>query len=650
MYVKIELFKTNFDEENVFVGTPSKTVDTVLDGFAASEKLVLPLSPFNLKYPFRLALPYFNVARKYNYARYRFYSTQDETATPADTRYYFVEDFIPIDDQSTEIRAREDILARVFYDLTYQSFLPDRMTYKNYYIKHTPRVPRCIFDTSEFGSKSYRHLEVYRETYNLLICQDSDKNPTTVYCGGIIITAVTDDPINNYTIEGGVSYPVLTLLLPFAFEKPPALNFNAFNLIKDREFRARKDISSADEKIESIDAFLKLSQLTEKGFKIVSTDINFTLGGRFDLYKNTEQPVYYIRGTLQNVETVNTTTITLGGSNYLRIIENKTDQLTELGVYTENAENFETVTDILDDYAYKTKDDMRFLQSPFYKFIIRANGQEKEINPLYLQDVTFDGGINKIYYIQSFLPPYSKGIAFEPNDLDNIAYFDGSTSFSYFTFDDTYAEFLRANYNAQITGLKVRQQSEREALGVRSLASAGSNIVSGISGTVAGAIKGGAVGATAAGVSAVGSAVNNAINTAANWGELSINQEKEQRLLDLRLADVRNLPDVVNISNALALIWSERLFFTFGIFENLAIVTFYDTIQRYGVSAPFRAETMINHSVFDYVRCTDITFTQKTITLSEVERAAVEKYFRDGVRLWYDYSHYKDFNADNPEV
>lgn len=643
MYVKIELFKTNFDEENVFVGTPSKTVDTVLDGFAASEKLVLPLSPFNLKYPFRLALPYFNVARKYNYARYRFYSTQDETATPADTRYYFIEDFIPIDDQSTEIRAREDILARVFYDLTYQSFLPDRMTFKKN-VKDSK-----LFSIAEYQSTRYKQLDQYEGVgfYNVLAVYDTSYGgqSNSALIGGLIVTAVTSSPTTNNTIEGGVSYPILTLLLPFAFSVY-SISDNSFNLITDKKFRL--GVGAADE-VASIDGYLPLSQYTDNGFKIIAADINFNLGGYFDAEKTeiSSGTYYDIYGSLKYSE-IELDKIELAGRKYIRIKNNKASGKIDLAIsrpVSRTETQYITISDVLADYAYDNSEEL--FQIPFHKFTIRTNGKFTEINPLYIER----SDLGSFRFTQSFIPPYSKGITFTAfRNFDNIYAFDATTQFSFFSYDDTYAEFLRANYNSQITGLKVRQQSEREVLGIRSLASAGSNIISGISGTVAGAIRGGAVGATAAGVSAVGSTVNNAINTAANWGELSINQEKEQKLLDLKLQDVQNLPDTVNLGNAIGMIWSEKLFFIFAVWENAAILTYRETIKRYGVSSPTRSETMVNHSVFDYVRCTDITFTQKTITLSEVERAAVEKYFRDGVRLWYDYSHYKDFNADNPEV
>ena len=56
------------------------------------------------------------------------------------------------------------------------------------------------------------------------------------------------------------------------------------------------------------------------------------------------------------------------------------------------------------------------------------------------------------------------------------------------------------------------------------------------------------------------------------------------------------------------------------------------------------------HENFDYIRITDIIFNNDSIALSENERQAVEKYFNDGVRLWYDYEAYKDFTLDNPEL
>ena len=639
MYVKIELYKTNFDEENVFVGTTSQTVDNVLDGFTADEKLVIPLSPFNLKYPFRLAILYFNVARKYNYARYRFYNTQDETAAPADTRYYFVEDFIPIDDQSTELRVREDILARVFYDLQYQSFLPDRLTYKK-------GIYSKVFNVEEYQSSRYRCISSFAHTgglFNMTACKDTGFANSDIILGAIIITAVTNNPTTNYTIEGGVKYPVLTLMLPFAFAISASKDYDTnFELVTNRKFivNSMQPGGGLDKvQVGSIDEYISLAQYTTDGFKIISTDINFNLGGYFHTFFETAK--YLISDEAPGISS---DVIELGGKKYMRILQNNTQGEVPLQILPPG-ENPIDVYRILLDYG---KDELfsnngQLLQMPFVKFELRTNGKVKVINPLYVSD-NFE-----FYYTQSFLPPYSKGIVYSPNMYDNTVGFDASTQFGFFSYDDTYAEFLRANYNSQITGLKVSQESERGAAVVRGVANILKAGVSGVTGVSAGA-QYGATGAAVGTIRGVGGLINAGIETAASAGELAINQAKEQKLLDLKLADIQNLPDTVNISNALAIIWSERLFMVFGIFQNETIDTFIEDIKRYGVSAPVRSTTMKNHAVFDYVRCTDITFTQKSITLSEVERSAVEKYFRDGVRLWYDYSHYKDFNADNPEV
>lgn len=630
MYVKIELYKTNFDEENVFVGTTSQTVDNVLDGFTADEKLVIPLSPFNLKYPFRLAIPYFNVARKYNYARYRFYNTQDETATPADTRYYFVEDFIPIDDQSTELRVREDILARVFYDLQYQSFLPDRLTYKK-------GIYSKVFNVEEYQSSRYRCISSFAHTgglFNMTACKDTGFANSDIILGAIIITAVTNNPTTNYTIEGGVKYPVLTLMLPFAFAISASKDYDTnFELVANRKFFV------GVVQVGSIDEYISLAQYTTDGFKIISTDINFNLGGYFRTVFATDK--YSI---FDDASGISSDVIELGRKKYMRILQNNTQGTVPLQILPPG-ENAISVKGILTEYGKKElfANNGQLLQMPFIKFELRTNGKVKVINPLYISD-DFE-----FYYTQSFLPPYSKGIVYSPNIYDNTVGFDASTQFGFFSYDDTYAEFLRANYNSQITGLKVSQESERGAAVVRGVANILKAGVSGVTGVSAGA-QYSATGVAVGAIRGIGGVINAGIETAASAGELAINQAKEQKLLDLKLADIQNLPDTVNISNALAIIWSERLFMVFGIFQNETIDTFIEDIKRYGVSAPVRSTTMKNHAVFDYVRCTDITFTQKSITLSEVERSAVEKYFRDGVRLWYDYSHYKDFNADNPEV
>lgn len=650
MYVKIELFKTNFDEENVFVGTPSKTVDTVLDGFAASEKLVLPLSPFNLKYPFRLALPYFNVARKYNYARYRFYNTQDETATPADTRYYFVEDFMPIDDQSTEIRAREDILARVFYDLTYQSFLPDRMTYKNSALDR-------LFDISEFNSTRFENIA--KSNFNVEKIVDQDQTPDPEHpedlpqykvLGGIIITA-THDRFNE-TIVQDTTYPIMTLFLPFTYReiRPSSSHDTADTfLCIDKSGGSAKSVVS-------IESLKTLFSYTENGFKIISTNICYNLAGFFKATRNnTEVTVSSVAGPKLDLTVIRLTSISKGVIQINKISDVSTDLITQEFII--NGSTWGKTEKRFSTYVYEQlrfPEDRYLFQSPFFKISFFFNGEEKTINLLY---VDFEH-IN-VKFILSFLPPYISGITWARGDQEDYFYGTNDTAIfaglfasgmSFFDFTDNYGEFLRTNYNSLVTGLKVRQTSENEILSTRITSNMFKSGVSMLASTAAGAVKGGAVGAAAGLIGGAAGAINAGIEGASQAKQLAINQEKESKLLDLRLQDMENMPDTVSISSDRAVIEKTRTNCVITFQRNAALNAYKETIKRYGVSSPTRSETMVNHSIFDYVRCTDITFTQKTITLSEVERVAVEKYFRDGVRLWYDYSHYKDFNADNPEV
>lgn len=644
MYVKIELFKTNFDEENVFVGTPSKTVDTVLDGFAASEKLVLPLSPFNLKYPFRLAIPYFSVARKYNYARYRFYSTQDETAPPADTRYYFVEDFIPIDDQSTEIRAREDILARVFYDLTYQSFLPDRMTYKNSKINR-------LFDVSEFNSTRFDNVAYANfnvEKVADLIAQNDVIEYRVV--GGIIITATCEQ--RAQTVIGNTVYPVLTILLPFSFRDYNTVIFPSSNEGKPDTFDCT-DYSGTQKTVLGINNLKSIFSYTGFGFKVISTNICYNLAGFVNTARTTDNRIDISSTDKIRFENASLDGL-VGGIPFIRITD-------VYEIYTQLAtQEFQNIdgstvktTKTLRTYIQNENIGKQFFQAPFYKISLTYNGSAKDINPLYIDYRNFD-----IEFVQSFVPPYISGLRWGRGTYDN--YYFGteqtdifaaivSSGMSFLDFTDNYGEFLRTNYNSLVTGLSVNQESERRvfeiqqsAQGLKTLVNAGVTLASGSLGSATQFAR--------SKYSAGGSITDTLIDTGASAWQLAINQEKERKLLDLRLQDMENMPDTVSISSDKDFIEKTRAGCIISIKRNAAIRTYRETIKRYGVSSPTRSETMVNHSVFDYVRCTDITFTQKTITLSEVERVAVEKYFRDGVRLWYDYSHYKDFNADNPEV
>lgn len=629
MYVEISLFKTTFDEENIFVGNNKNDMEIVLNSFPSDKRKDLPRSPFNLKYPFRIAVNYFEVSRKYNYARYKFFNTQVET-TPVEIRYYFIRDYLSIDDTSCEIVVREDILAKIFYDLQYPEILPDRYTYK------WGDIDYLNFDISDFKSTRFEYL--YSNYFNLqkvplytTATVAENKAATQFEYLGLIIVSITTNNLSD-TIISNTSYPILTILLPFEFTKNEYFNIgiNNFGVI---------DNNNITTSIVGIGNLKDLFKQYENGFKVISTNISFNIGGYFDLERVSDKGQLNFKSN-NNIELE---AYELNGLKFMRLrsIKNNTGGTVPLQ-YQESKDN---IIKYYNFGSYLDDEEEQFRQSPFYNITIEQNNEENIINPLYYK------AFNSVQFYKSFVPPYTCAIIFTaPQSIspyNNNRYDDKvaiiiNDDIAFINYTDAYTEFLRNNYNSLIIGQEVRHSYEWGQYGIKQSADLLKNTANITANFLSGSASGKARAAT--------SIAKSIINPVEDAALLGLNQAKENALLNLILEDKKNAANSVNIVTSLSELYNEKTFIKINITKNIALNTYKENIKRYGVKAPYRIKNIKAHENFDYIRITDIIFNNDSIALSENERQAVEKYFNDGVRLWYDYEAYKDFTLDNPEL
>lgn len=629
MYVEISLFKTTFDEENIFVGNNKNDMETVLNSFPSDKRKDLPRSPFNLKYPFRIAVNYFEVSRKYNYARYKFFNTQVET-TPVEIRYYFIRDYLSIDDTSCEIVVREDILAKIFYDLQYPEILPDRYTYK------WGDIDYLNFDISDFKSTRFEYL--YSKYFNFqkvplytTATVAENKAATQFEYLGLIIVSITTNNLSD-TIISNTSYPILTILLPFEFTKNEYFNIgiNNFGVI---------DNNNITTSIVGIGNLEDLFKQYENGFKVISTNISFNIGGYFDLERASDKGQLNFKSN-NNIELE---AYELNGLKFMRLrsIKNNTGGTVPLQ-YQESKDN---IIKYYNFGSYLDDEEEQFRQSPFYNITIEQNNEENIINPLYYK------AFNSVQFYKSFIPPYTCAIIFTApqsispynnNRYDDKVAITINDNIAFINYTDAYTEFLRNNHNSLIIGQEVRHSYEWGQYGIKQSADLLKNTANITANFLLGSASGKAQAAT--------SIAKSIIKPVEDAALLGLNQAKENALLNLILEDKKNAANSVNIVTSLSELYNEKTFIKINITKNIALNTYKENIKRYGVKAPYRIKNIKAHENFDYIRITDIIFNNDSIALSENERQAVEKYFNDGVRLWYDYEAYKDFTLDNPEL
>ena len=608
MFVDIKLYMTTIDEENLFVGSSQEDRETSLNSLRVQTEIIK--APFNPTDPFRLEGNYLEYQRKYNYARFKYYVNNDDTE-PSVTRYYFIRDFEYVNDMVCRMVCDEDLVSNIFWQLKFARFYPSMCTYNSNKLTANGRKYKAI-DAGQ--------IYEIEEEYNLLKYFQSSGLPTLAV-GFIIFTATypRDEGDGFAYIEGNTTYPLRNYVLPFIYDPLTG--------------SVRKDFKifavSGDRVLDVFDLGKFLNQTTA-GFDIVSSMIYMNLKNEINITV-TKYEDYY-------------------GAKISGIDDNFLRQMTsgDLG----NAMVIKKLPDAFETFIENLPVDM-YSVPEYRKLNIFNGGNVYEYDTR--QIVPFVG-VSRITYKQSFIPPYRTTLYFNEERIqytpNNFISFNNDTTFM--DFSSAYADWYRQNYNSQIMGLKVKQETERENLGVRKAAGLANTVV-GIGATLAGgqisaALNKNAAAPALAGVSAGKQATDFATNTISNYLTLNNNQAKERKLQEFQIQDLKNTPSEVSFGSSIVPFIVNKMYMRVVVFKNI----FYDEIVKYHKAYGF--ESMIDisdsfqqHTIFDYYRADDTVLNTDEVFLDEMERSQVEDTFSKGVRVWYDYNNMKNFTIENPE-
>lgn len=608
MFVDIKLYMTTIDEENLFVGSSQENREFSLNSLRVQTEIIK--APFNPTDPFRLEGNYLEYQRKYNYARFKYYVNNDDTE-PSVTRYYFIRDFEYVNDMVCRMVCDEDLVSNIFWQLKFARFYPSMCTYNSNKLTANGRKYKAI-DAGQ--------IYEIEEEYNLLKYFQSSGLPTLAV-GFIIFTATyqRDEGDGFAYIEGNTTYPLRNYVLPFIYDPLTG------SLREDFKIFA----VSGDRVLDVFDLGKFLNQTTA-GFDIVSSMIYMNLKNEINITV-TKYEDYY-------------------GAKISGIDDNFLRQMTlgELG----NAMVIKKLPDAFETFIENLPIDM-YSVPEYRKLNIFNGGNVYEYDTR--QIVPF-GGVSRITYKQSFIPPYRTTLYFNEERIqytpNNFISFNNDTTFM--DFSSAYADWYRQNYNSQIMGLKVKQETERENLGVRTAAGLANTVV-GIGATLAGgqisaALNKNAAAPALAGVNAAKQATDFATNTISNYLTLNNNQSKERKLQEFQIQDLKNTPSEVSFGSSIVPFIVNKMYMRVVVFKNI----FYDEIVKYHKAYGF--ESMIDisdsfqqHTLFDYYRADDTVLNTDEVFLDEMERSQVEDTFSKGVRVWYDYNNMKNFTIENPE-
>lgn len=608
MFVDIKLYMTTIDEENLFVGSSQENRELSLNSLRVQTEIIK--APFNPTDPFRLEGNYLEYQRKYNYARFKYYVNNDDTE-PSVTRYYFIRDFEYVNDIVCRMVCDEDLVSNIFWQLKFARFYPSMCTYNSNKLTANGRKYKAI-DAGQ--------IYEIEEEYNLLKYFQSSGLPTLAV-GFIVFTSTyqRDEGDGFAYIEGNTTYPLMNYVLPFIYDPLTGSVREDFKIFA----------ASGDRVLDVFDLGKFLNQTTA-GFDIVSSMIYLNLKNEINVTVTKYDDYYGAR--ISGID-----------DNFLRQMT-----LADIG----NAMVIKKLPNAFETFIENLPIDMYSV--PEYKKLNIFNGGN--VYEYDTRQIVPFGGVSRITYKQSFVPPYRTTLYFNEERIqytpNNFISFNNDTTFM--DFSSAYADWYRQNYNSQIMGLKVKQETERENLGVRTAAGLANTVV-GIGATLAGgqisaALNKNAAAPALAGINAAKQATDFATNTISNYLTLNNNQAKERKLQEFQIQDLKNTPSEVSFGSSIVPFIVNKMYMRVVVFKNI----FYDEIVKYHKAYGF--ESMIDisdsfqqHTIFDYYRADDTVLNTDEVFLDEMERSQVEDTFSKGVRVWYDYNNMKNFTIENPE-
>ena len=558
---------------------------------------------FNLEYPFRIGKNFFDVDRKYNYAKYEYFINGEKV----NTRFYFVRGFKYVNDNVTDMIVQNDIFGEKFYDIEIEHFLPKRFTFKENQIQNRIYQPQNINQTFELKNNLnlLKKINVRNKEYSV---------------GFIVVSATNGE---NGTVEGTLKYDIDTYLMPFFVDlelnHPVSLIFNTY-----------LRVDGEDKRIDDIVSYKKFSRIDE-GFNFVSNFILTEWFNWFDIEINDNNiifiPSFEISASFKYFPIPNDTNLNV---IHLRQVDTNANKITlDLNNYSNIVDNI---------YCIKE----------YKKISINCDGEYLELDP------TIINNNSTIAIKQSIIPPYNLSVYFE-TDFISKKYLKIQRNNQILHIDDGYTEWLKQNKNAQITGLKVQQFYDRNIMyntltgnaiktGVNSIAS----FATGVSKM---AITGN-IGSTVGDFSkAMASPINNAVDAITSVSNFDENVAKQNALLDLKIMDMQNSVDKVSVGDNLGEYIQDELFFNIKFFDVIQINSIIKNHKMFGFTYCKDINNIKNHTLFDYSQGVDLVFKFKNdFSPNESERVTISKYFENGVRYWYDINNYKNFEIENSEV
>lgn len=152
---------------------------------------------------------------------------------------------------------------------------------------------------------------------------------------------------------------------------------------------------------------------------------------------------------------------------------------------------------------------------------------------------------------------------------------------------------------------------------------------------------------------AIGSGAGMIIGAIADWSNSELEREKERKLLEINWNDIKSSPaEFSNMSSSITAKYNtgpQCIEIDLYIAKNINDIIKYHKQYGYKVNRMEHISwgSIRKHNLFDFISFNTITIKS---TLPQFYTAILEQQYETGVRFWYNYDYFMDFERENGEI
>lgn len=631
--------------------TPNDTMyfdstETQTEWFDNQEHLSIDDISFNGARAFQLGKNYLDVIFNYNYVRYKL---NDRYV------YAFIENVDYTNDNCCALNISID-LTQTFLNELQTAIVKSNIknsTEKNTFFKtykpYSNKMPVSDYSAQLIGKIGYLVSNTTATAYQYLVGfiminleLPSNKTYNILDING---DAVHIDRHKLYTIESGYTYPFATISIPVVYD------------IINRKI--------VDENIVynycgTSYTYCNINYLlTEFGTYLVNSNVGFS----FSSFNHIQDIARKNDGTIEIRLRTTDTPVTFGDYNVnhysgLCYVDDNIDK--KFMLITNNSPINDPIQFGLRDYL---GEDLALWRSPYCFIRIGTDTNYIDLNLLDFFnsiEIKNNTAVLSIFYFTSCLYPFSTTFRFgfsgnkiqDPNLYFNI---NSSSPLPYSV--SAWQEYF-STYSASVNdGLATQQKYERQQDKLQLTKGVVSGAIdiatSFVPFTKAGYLKkvGGANDRQV--MSGVINGGKTILNAAIDYSNSELEREKQRALLEIEWNDIKSSPSefgnaMTNFTNLLYNA-SQAIEIYFYKARNFDDIKAYHKQYGYQINRmqALPWNTIKKHTVFDYISFNEITIKS---SLPQFYTAMLEQQFEQGVRFWYDYNNFMNFDIPNEEI